>query len=372
MIAARPIAIDARLNAYRGGGIARYTHKLIAALAQAAPDQRWLVLNHRRAREPLVTAPNVDHARLWTPPHHRWEQWTLPVEVALRRPALLHSPDFVPPLRRPFPAVITVHDLAFRLFPEILDHAARRFYGQIDQAVRSADAIIADSHATARDMSDLLDVPPERINVIHLAADIEPLNVAPGDTRTIGGVTWTADQFITFVSTLEPRKNVPTLLRTMRVLLDRQPHTPYRLALAGRRGWLDDEIFRLLRDERLGEAVIWIEQPSDEEVRWLLSACRIYVNPSLYEGFGLPALEALACGAPTLVANTSSLPEVVGDAALLVPPTDVAAWADMIERLWHDAALRHDLRRRGPQQAAQFSWERTARQTIAVYRSVLG
>jgi glycosyltransferase involved in cell wall biosynthesis len=367
-----PIAIDARLNAYRAGGIPRYTHKLIAHLAQIAPAESWLVLNHRKLREATTYGPTLRNARLWTPPHHRLEQLTLPLEIALRRPRLIHSPDFIPPLRRTCPAVITVHDLAFRLFPEILDAAARRFYGQIERAVASAEAIIADSHSTARDLTALLGVPASRIDVIHLATDLAPLPVAAGETRRLAGVEWAADSFLTFVSTLEPRKNIPLLLKALRVALDRSPHTPYRLALAGSRGWLDSAIFDGIRDLRLGEAVSFIERPSDDEMRWLLSACRIYVNPSRYEGFGLPALEALACGAPAIVADTSSLPEVVGGAAELVPPDDVAAWADAIARLWHDDDRRAALRSQGPIQAARFSWGRTAAATLGVYRRVLG
>ena len=367
-----PIAIDARLNAYRLGGIAQYTRKLIHHLAHLEPAEHWLALEHRKASAPVCDHPSVRRARLWTPPHHRLEQLTLPVEVALRRPRLLHSPDFIPPLRRTCPAIITVHDLAFRLFPEILDDAARRFYGQIDRAVRSAEAILADSHSTAADIARLLNVPPERIDVVHLGTDVRPAAVAPGETRTLGGVSWRAGEFITFISTLEPRKNIPTLLRALRVLIDRDPAAGYRLALAGSRGWLDDEIWRCLRDERLEDAVAFIEQPSDAEINWLLSACRIYVNPSRYEGFGLPALDALACGAPAVVSNASSLPEVVGDAAEQVPPDDVAAWAEAIGRLWRDPDRRAELGRLGRQRAAEFSWERTAAQTLAVYRRVAG
>ncbi|HYF62990.1 MAG TPA: glycosyltransferase family 1 protein, partial [Herpetosiphonaceae bacterium] len=363
---ARPIAIDARLNAYRLGGIAQYTRKLIEHLARLAPGESWLALEHRKATAPVCDHPSVARARLWTPPHHRFEQIALPAEIALRRPRLLHSPDFIPPLRRTCPAIITVHDLAFRLYPEILDDAARRFYGQIDRAVRSAEAILADSHSTAADITRLLGVPAERIDVIHLGTDVRPLTVAPGETRRLGGADWRAGEFITFISTLEPRKNIPTLLKALRVMIDRDPGAGYRLALAGSRGWLDDEIWACLRDQRLEDAVGFIEKPSDADVNWLLSACRVYVNPSRYEGFGLPALDALACGAPAVVSASSSLPEVVGDAAEQAPPDDVGAWADAIGRLWHDPDRRAELGRLGLRRAAEFTWERTAAQTLAV------
>ncbi|XSG74350.1 glycosyltransferase family 4 protein [Herpetosiphon llansteffanensis] len=365
------IAIDARLNAYRHGGIAHYTHKLLTYLPTIAPEQQWLLLEHRKSPKPLAIGPNIQRARLFTPPHHRLEQLLLPLEIGLRRPKLLHSPDFIPPLRRTFPAVITVHDVAFKLFPEILDANASRYYGQIERALASANAIIADSQSTANDLTRLLNVDPARIDVIQLATDMQPMQLAADAQREIGGQLWQADQFMVFVSTLEPRKNIPLLLRALRIALDRKPQAGYRLALAGRRGWLDAEIWQTLAELHLEEVVIWLDSPSDEEIRWLLSACRLYLNPSKYEGFGLPALEALACGAAVLVADASSLPEVVGDAGLKLPVDDPLAWADAIECLWADADQRQVLRDQAPAQAAKFSWQRTAEQTLAVYRRVL-
>ncbi|GIV96305.1 MAG: glycosyl transferase family 1 [Herpetosiphonaceae bacterium] len=369
----RPFAIDARLNAYRGGGIPAYTQRLVAALAECAPGQHFLVLQHRRAQAPLISAPNVREVRLWTPPHHRFEQLALPLEVWRLRPALLHSPDFIPPLRRRWPAVITVHDLAFLRYPEILDTGARRYYGQIRAAVASADAIVADSESTRYDLQELLGVPPERVTVIYPAGSpgLHPLMLAEGERRVVAGTLLEANHFILFVSTLEPRKNVPTLLRALRLCLDREPGAGYRLVLAGARGWLDDPIFALARDLRLGDSLVVLGTVDDDELRWLYNACRLYVNASLYEGFGLPALEALQCGAASAVSNASSLPEVVGDAALVVPPLDVEAWAGAIARLWHDEMLRAQLRERALAQSARFSWRRAAEEMLAVYRSVL-
>lgn len=365
------IAIDARLNAYRHGGIAQYTQKLLTYLPKIAPEQQWLVLEHRKSPKPLALGPNIQRARLFTPPHHRLEQVLLPLEIGLRRPKLLHSPDFIPPLYRTFPAVITVHDLAFKLFPEILDANASRYYGQIERALASANAIIADSQSTANDLTNLLNVDPRRIDVIHLATDMQPIALASDAQRHIGDKAWHADQFMLFVSTLEPRKNIPMLLRALRIAVDRKPHASYRLALAGRRGWLDREIWQTLAELHLEDVVTWIDSPNDEEIRWLLSACRLYLNPSRYEGFGLPALEALACGAAVVVADASSLPEVVGDAGLKLPVADPLAWADAIEHLWEDQAARQVLRDQAPAQAAKFSWQRTAEQTLAVYQRVL-
>jgi glycosyltransferase involved in cell wall biosynthesis len=366
------IGIDARLNAYRQGGIAHYTRQLLGALAPLAPDDTLVALQHYRQLRPLVTAPNVTRAGLFTPPHHRFEQFALPLELLPQRLNVLHSPDFIPPLRRPCPAVITVHDLAFMRFPAILDAPARRYYGQIEHAVVNADAVIAVSEATRNDIVELLAVPPERIDVVYEAAApvFRPLDLPPDAQRTINGVPLQAQRFILFVSTIEPRKNIATLLRALRICRDRRPTADYRLVLAGARGWLADPIYTLTQELALTDAVIFLGGVDLESLHWLYNACRIYVNPSLYEGFGLPVLEALACSAPSLVADTSSLPEVAGTAAQLVPPTDIEAWAEAIMALWHDDAARAELARRGPIQAAHFSWARAAAETLAIYRRV--
>jgi glycosyltransferase involved in cell wall biosynthesis len=364
-------AIDARLNAYRQGGIPQYTRQLLTALAPLAPSDKLIALQHRRQLRPLVVAPNVERATLFTPPHHRYEQLALPLELLPLRLDLIHCPDFIPPLRRPCPAVITVHDLAFLRFSLILDDAARRYYGQIHQAVRSADAVIAVSESTRNDIAELLDFPAEKVDVVYEAAapHFRPLDLAPDASYTINERTLTAGGFILFVSTLEPRKNVPLLLNALRICLDRKPKAGYQLVLAGARGWRETSIFETLSELQLAEAVTILDQVNQDDLLWLYNGCRLYVNPSSYEGFGLPVVEALACGAACLVANNSSLPEVAGDAALLLPSNE-EAWAEAIETLWHDETARTALAARGPVQAATFSWQRAARETLAIYKRI--
>lgn len=366
------IGIDARLNAYRQGGIAQYTRLLLEALALQAPGERFVALQHYRQRAPLVVAPNVRRATMITPPHNRYEQWSLPLELWPRRLDLLHCPDFIAPRRRPCPAIVTIHDLAFLHFPEILDADARRFYAQVRAAAHDADAVITVSQATRADIAALLDLDPARVAVVYEAAEagFAPLAGARSETRVINGRALTGDSFLLFMSTIEPRKNLETLLRALRVCRDRRPTASYRLVVAGRPGWLEGPIYALARELGLGEAVEFLGGVERDDLRWLYSACRLYLNPSLYEGFGLPLLEALACGAPALVADNSSLPEVAGGAALVLPTRDVAAWAEAIARLWDDAAARAELARGGPARAAQFTWARAAAETLAVYRRV--
>jgi glycosyltransferase involved in cell wall biosynthesis len=366
------IALDARLNAYRNGGIPNYTRQLLTAMASLAPEDQFIVLQHHSQLRPLLVAPNVRRASLFTPPHNRFEPLALPLEMLPHRPHLLHCPDFVAPRLRPCPAVITIHDLAFIHYPAILDDAARRYYGQVRSAAQHTDAVIAVSESTRNDIVAHLDLPPERITVIYEAAAsvFQPLQLALGTRRRINDYDLTAGEFLLFVSTLEPRKNLPTLLQAFALCRQRRPDANLRLVIAGARGWRENAIFQTVRDLRLQEVVLFLGNVETEELRWLYNACRIYINPSLYEGFGLPVLEALACAAPTLIADTSSLPEVADTAAIAVPPLDVQAWADSILNLWHDEQRRTELAQLGPAQAARFSWQRAARETLALYRRI--
>jgi glycosyltransferase involved in cell wall biosynthesis len=368
----RCYAIDARLNAYRAGGIAGYTRSLATAMReQTAADESLLLLEHRRATRPLIAG--VARRRLWTPPHHRLEAFSLPVELAPAGASVLHFPDFIAPRLRPAPAVITIHDLAFLHFPEILDDNARRYYGQVRRAAHDADAIITVSQATRRDIVELLQIDDRRIDVIAEAADalFRPLGLAEGSRLTVGTVELQAGSYLLAVGTIEPRKNLTTLLQALQICRQRRPQTPYRLVLAGARGWLDEPIFAEITDRGLSDAVIHLAQLTQQDLLQLYNGCRLYANPSRYEGFGLPVLEALACAAPTLISAVSSLPEVAGDAAAALPPHDAAAWADTIERLWHDDGARAALAERGPARAAQFSWQRAAAETLAVYRRIV-
>jgi glycosyltransferase involved in cell wall biosynthesis len=366
------IAIDARLNAYRIGGIPQYTRQLAAALAAAAPHDTLVTMQHIRQPEPLVIAPNTRRMALVTPPHHRYEAITLPIELLRARASVIHFPDLIMPPRCPAPAVITIHDLAFLHFPEILDDAARRYYGQIERSARQAAAVIAVSEATRQDIVERLGLPVERIDMVYEAAApyFRPLGLAPGSSRLFGENTLMARDFLLFVSTIEPRKNLPMLLQALRICRDRHPERGYQLVVAGARGWREAPIYQTIQDLRLGDAVRFLGPVSDDQLCWLYNACRIYLNPSRYEGFGLPLLEALACGAPCVASSSSSLPEVAGDAAICLPPDDPGAWADAVITLWENDAERARLGLAGRARAQRFSWERAAQETLAIYRRV--
>ena len=365
------IGIDARITYYTRGGISTYTLRLIEALAGLDTVTDYRVLQSRKDRTPLRPRVNYRPVSCWTPSHHRLERWALSVEVARLGLDLLHSPDFVPPVFGYRRSVITVHDLNFLHYPQFLTAESLRYYnGQIEWAPRRADHIVADSHTTKADLISMVGVPSEKVTVIHLAADpvYRPLSLE--EAQPVLARYDLEPGYILSVGTLEPRKNVPGLLQAFRLLIDAKT-TDAPLVLIGGKGWLYDEIFERAETLHLTERVRFLHNIANTDLPALYSAASVLVTPSFYEGFGLPPLEAMACGTPAVVANQASLPEVVGEAGLLIDPDDAEDIAQTITRVLTDQPLRARMREDGLAQAARFSWERTARETLDVYRQVL-
>lgn len=364
------IAIDARLVSYAPGGISQYTIRLVHALAALHTDDEITLLESRKAGSDASWPVSVKRSGLVTPPHNRHEQLTLPIEL-LRHPSdLLHSPDFIPPFRRRCRSVITIHDLAFLRFPHLLTPESARYYGQVARAIRSADQVIAVSDSTRRDLLELLSADPEKVTVVHSGVSPECQRLDPAEVESQRRRLGLPESFILFVGTLEPRKNLPTLLKAFARL--RRAH-PVPLVVVGGKGWLYEELFRVRDDLGLGEEVRFAGPVPARELVYYYSCATCLVLPSLYEGFGHPVLEAMACGTPVVASNASSLPEVVGDAGLLVDPEDVEGLAATLGRLLADGNLRQRLIHLGLERAQSFSWEKTARETLAVYhRAVQG
>ena len=365
------IGIDARIIHYARGGISNYTLHLIEALAALDADTDYYVLHSRKDRNPPLPGPNFHLVACWTPSHHRLERWALGIEVARLGLDLLHSPDFIPPAGGMRRSVITIHDLNFCYYPQFLTAESYRYYNrQIEWAVRRADHILADSHATKSDLASLLDVPPDKVTVAHLAAapifrplpETQATQVAARHSLEPG--------YLLFVGTLEPRKNLPGLLQAYRLLLDAEVTTA-PLVLVGGKGWLYDEVFERVEALRLSEQVRFLHGVPDADLPGLYNGARVLAMPSFYEGFGLPALEAMACGTPVVVAERASLPEVVGEAGLLVNPDEPDDVARALARVLTEKPLRARMRELGLAQAAHFTWEETARRTLEVYRRVL-
>ena len=365
------IGIDVRITYYTRGGISNYALRLLPALAALDMQTDYCVLHSRKDKRPPLPGPNFRPVACWTPAHHRWERWALGGEAARLGLDLLHSPDFIPPAFGCRRSVITVHDLNFLYYPQFLTAESRRYYNdQIAWAVDRADHVLADSHATRTDLLSMLGVEPDKVTVVHLAADPSYRPLPQGEAGKVIAKYDLEPDYLLFLGTLEPRKNLPGLLQAYRLLRD-EGATGVPLVLVGGKGWLYDEIFERVETLHLVEHIRFLHDVPNADLPGLYSAAGVLATPSFYEGFGLPALEAMTFGTPVVVSDRASLPEVVGDAGLLVNPDDPEDIARALGRALNDEALRARMRERGLAQAARFTWEKAARETLAVYRKVL-
>lgn len=365
------IAIDARLLYYRQGGISTYIRRLVRALGDLNETEpaRWTLLRSRRDHDkPAVDWPT---AALWTPPHHRLERLSLSVELLRLRLDVLHSPDFIPPLRGARRHVITVHDLTFLHEPAHKDAAARKYYNdQINFAVHHADHILAVSEATRDDLTRMLGVPEAKITVQPHGVDERFRPLSTDELAHARAALNLPETFVLFVGTLEPRKNIPVLLDAYDLLRGKRELPP--LVLVGQPGWLFDETMARIESMQAdGVPVILRRDIDDAALSAVYNLARVLVLPSFYEGFGLPILEAMACGTPFIASDRSSLPEVAGPAGALINPEDADALAAALVRALDDDDWHAEQRRTGLERASAFTWRRSARIAWSVYQSLM-
>ena len=297
-----------------------------------------------------------------------WEQLAQP--GALRRIGadLVHGPVFVAPLFAPCPAVVTIHDLSFIRFPDLFRPANRLYLTALTRlSARRARRLIAVSKHAAAESARLLSVSPERIDVIYHGVDPAFRPLPADEVAAFRQRRRLPERFAFFVGTLEPRKNLARLVEAFARARDAR----IGLVLAGGKGWLYDELFARVEACGLSDQVIFPGYVTNEELPLWYNAATLLAYPSVYEGFGLPVLEAQACGTPVLTSNLSSLPEAAGGAAVMVDPYDVEALADGLNRLLTDESLRNDLRAAGLARAGQFTWSRAAQETARTYRRAL-
>jgi glycosyltransferase involved in cell wall biosynthesis len=365
------IGIDARLVFYNRAGIGQYIIQLTEAMARLKPeDDTFVLLQSRKDQSNLINSNGFERKSLWTPSHNRFEQPALSFEISGLGLDLLHSPDFIPPFRRKCKSVITVHDLAFLLYPHFLTKESARYYGQIDNAWRNTDHIIAVSETTKQDSIKMLGVPEKKISVIHEAANPIYRPVPKDEARQIAQKKYKLDKdFILFVSTIEPRKNLPGLLQAYRRLLDEYKRDEL-LVLAGSKGWLWEEVYETVDRLNLEKHVAFLGRVPSHDLVYLYNAAELLVHPSFYEGFGLTPLEAMNCGTPVIVSNTSALPEVVGDAAMMIDPHDIDGLTVALWRLLTEEELRQDFIEKGVKRAKNFSWLEAAKKTMEVYHKI--
>lgn len=371
------ILLDVTSALKQSAGIGRYTRGLVHALARRYPRLPLTLVTTRDAPPPPTDWPYPTH-RL--PLSEReaivlWQRLRIPVPAEWLLPDvhLYHSPDFVlPPLRRTR-AIVTVHDLSFLVYPQYAVPGLG-FYlrGAVPRSVKRAHLVLADSQNTKRDLMRFWGTPAEKIHVLYpgLSPQFRPVK-DPHTLAHVKGTYQLPHPFILSVSRLEPRKNFPGLIKAF-TQFKRRTGLPHHLVIAGGKGWLYEPIFESARQSPYREAIHFPGFVADAHLPALYSLADVFTYPSFYEGFGFPPLEAMACGTPVISADNSSLPEVVGDAGILLPAEDTSAWSEALERVLTDMTLRAELIARGQEQAAKFTWESTAERLVHIYQSVLG
>jgi glycosyltransferase involved in cell wall biosynthesis len=294
-------------------------------------------------------------------------------EKYLGFPDIMHGTDYsVFPCKNTL-NVMNIYDLTFMKYPEYVNSAVKQYAKRVKQSLKWSDAIITSAESSKKDIIEYLKIDPARIYVTPLASRYHTNYLSDELIDRISqNVSYDfSEPYILFVSTIEPRKNIVSLISAFNLLKSKHK-IPHNLVLIGQKGWKYEPVFREIERSPWKEYIYHLDYLSDELVALFYSRADVFVYPSHYEGFGLPVLEAMTLGAPVVTSNTSSLPEVAGDAALLVTPSDVEEQANAILQIISDSHFRNELITKGKARATLFSWERTARETLYVYESIRG
>lgn len=376
--ARRPrICLDLSPAVHRRAGMGRYVRELAAALIAEGGELEWVVF-YNAARTAIVEPPLVALPRLATGlPDKPWRLRVLLAYLLGRAQDglfpgvdLFHATDHLLPRLASVPSVFTLHDLTCRLMPAAHTPLNRWFHLLLlPHFLRQAAAVIAVSECTRRDAVRLYGLDEGKVHVVHEGVSPHFRPAGAAEVAAVRRKYGLPERYILHVGTIEPRKNLVTLLDAWAAL--RREGAPQRLVIAGRRGWRCGAFFARLRELGVEEEVTLPGFVEETDLPALYSAADLFAFPSLYEGFGLPVLEAMACGVPVVCSCTSSLPEVAGEAALLLDPHDPAAWAGAMGRALADPALREGLRAAGLAHARRFTWQAAARRTQQVYRAVM-
>jgi len=367
----RRIGIDFTAAARERAGIGRYARELIRALSRFDHTHTYLLFVPRDAHTDLVLAtwpPNFKIVRAPLTERYLAALWhrarvALPIEAFIGKVEVFYSPDFLLPPTLAHRKLVTVHDLSYVRVPECFPQPLLNYLNKaVPPSVARADLILADAISTRRDLNDVYGVPAEKIKVLYSGVDprFNP-NVSREAQARVRALTG-GKPYLLSVSTLQPRKNYARLIQAFAKVISKTQIPNLNLVICGARGWMADDIYRTIEQLELHNRVILPDFFSDDDLPALYAGATLFIYPSLYEGFGLPVAEAMACGVPVVSSNASSLPEVGGDAVLYFDPYDIDA---MAEAMWHaltDESLREHLRARGIVQAQKFSWEQAARE----------
>ena len=360
-------------GSYRNAGVSQYIYQVLTHLQAAGPVERITAFvgpAAQPARLPLRAGVAVHATRLPTErPAVRilWEQALQPPLLVAKGIDLLHSPVNVLPLLLPTPAVLTIHDLSFLRFPATFSPAKRRYQAAMTSfSARRARLVLTDSEHTRRDVVRLLGVPSDRVRTVYPGVTELYRPSTPAAIEAFRSRHGLTERFFVHVGTLQPRKNLERLISAFS-RFKRASGLPHALLLVGGKGWLYEGLQQHARREAVEGSVHFVGFAAPEDVPLWYAAAEAMVFPSLYEGFGFPIVEAMACGTPVLSSTASCLPEAAGQAAEMFDPIDIDALAQAMLRIAADPQRRQELRQLGLVQAARFTWERTAQAVLSAY-----
>jgi glycosyltransferase involved in cell wall biosynthesis len=366
------IGIDATPLPENPVGAGIYIIQLIRALDKLNKEHELVIFAHPMGRslidiQPSPTLEWVDVKEKSPAMRLLWEQTRLPILAKRQGIDLLHSLHYTSPLALPCKSIVTFHDMTFFLFPELHTRVKKHFFPfAIRMSAQRAEKLIAVSESTRRDSMCILNIPPEKIitapngisQKFHPISNQEKLEECRRKFNLQG-------EFILYVGLLEPRKNLPLLLTAYKKL--NQVTDPPPLVIVGRKGWGQEEIERQLDELDIAERVHFTGYVPDSDLPIVYNLATVFVYPSIYEGFGFPPLEAMACGTPVITTAVSSMPDHVGKAGILVPPNDEETLVQAMKLIIEDKALQKQLSIEGRQQAKKFTWEQTAKITLEIY-----
>ncbi len=357
------IGIEAeRANSTQKTGVEHYAKQLILHLSTIDLQNQYILYLRTKPEAWLLNLPKNFRLKVMPFPIF-WTQVRLSVEMLFSPVDLLFIPASSMPIIHPKKTVVTVHDLAFMHFPETYTLFARTFHKFEDWLVaKFAWKIIAVSESTKQDFLKFWNVPPERIIVVHHGFDQPPLQMNALSQLEL------PDQYVLFLSTLQPRKNLSTLIQAMKELVLEYPELAhYKLVVVGKPGWKFESILKQIENNK--NFVIYLNHVSDDERYMVMKKARLFVFPSLYEGFGIPILEAFASGVPVATSNISSMPEVAGEAAVYFNPVRVSEIKSAISKILFDKSLSDRLISQGTARLSLFGWDKCAKETLSVFQS---
>lgn len=353
-------------------GVGKYTGRLLAALLKANPESEYLLYSNKPidslesslSRATPIYHPSASKRLLWM-------HFVLPTVIRRSQPQLCHFPNAMAPLRQQKPFVLTIHDASLFLYSNY--HPLTRLVSirlALPHLARRASAIITVSNNARDDLLRILKLPEEKVKVIYNAAGIDFKPVSdPSQREVLRRRYELPDEYIAFVGTIEARKNLVRLVRAFDQV--RKAGFPHKLVIAGTPGWMSGTLFDQIDHLDMGDWVKMVGYVPDEDLPGLFSMASLFVYPSLYEGFGLPPLEAMACGTPVVVSDASSMPEVCGVAAHYIDPEDESSIAEGMLTVLRDRDYQQELIERGFERSRRFTWEEAAQKTIDVYQQVL-